>query len=288
MSVIMKGATDVTRYIVLGDSVTGAPETGYPITNLDLQYTRNRTAPVAKVDAVALAATDSAHTDNRAIEVDATSSPGLYRIDWPDAAFATGADKVILSVTGSGLHPVHEEIQLVNYNPEDGVRLGLTALPNAAADAAGGLPISDAGGLDLDAQRSDVAAILVDTGTTLQAEVDGIQADTEDIQSRLPAALVSGRMDASIGAMANNVLTAAAMAADVVNDIWQGTALTEAYAAQGAAATPAQLLYMLLSALTEFGIAGTTITTRKLDGSTSAMTYTLDDATTPTDRTRIT
>lgn len=65
-----------------------------------------------------------------------------------------------------------------------------TALPNAAADAAGGLPISDAGGLDLDAQiGTDIDAILTDTGTTLQAELDGIQADTEDIQSRLPAAL---------------------------------------------------------------------------------------------------
>ncbi len=75
-----------------------------------------------------------------------------------------------------------------------------TALPNAAADAAGGLIISDAGGLDADAMRSDVAAILVDTGTTLQAELDGIQADTEDIQSRLPAALVGGRIDATIDA----------------------------------------------------------------------------------------
>ncbi|MDX9787950.1 MAG: hypothetical protein RBT11_14285 [Desulfobacterales bacterium] len=33
---------------------------------------------------------------------------------------------------------------------DDAVRGGMTALPNAAADAAGGLPISDAGGLDLD------------------------------------------------------------------------------------------------------------------------------------------
>jgi hypothetical protein len=40
-----------------------------------------------------------------------------------------------------------------------------TALPAAAADAAGGLIVSDAGGLDADAQRSDVAAILADTGT---------------------------------------------------------------------------------------------------------------------------
>ena len=39
-----------------------------------------------------------------------------------------------------------------------------TALPNAAADAAGGLPISDAGGLDLDTQiGTDIDAILTDT-----------------------------------------------------------------------------------------------------------------------------
>lgn len=38
-----------------------------------------------------------------------------------------------------------------------------TALPNAAADAAGGLPISDAGGLDLDAQNSNVSAVKTKT-----------------------------------------------------------------------------------------------------------------------------
>ena len=47
-----------------------------------------------------------------------------------------------------------------------------SALPAAAADAAGGLVISDAGGLDADAQRADVAAILVDTGTTLDDFLD--------------------------------------------------------------------------------------------------------------------
>lgn len=74
-----------------------------------------------------------------------------------------------------------------------------TALPNAAADAAGGLIISDTGGLDADAQLvTKINDILTDTGTTLQSELDGIQADTEDIQSRLPAALVGGRIDATV------------------------------------------------------------------------------------------
>jgi hypothetical protein len=67
-----------------------------------------------------------------------------------------------------------------------------------------------------------LADILVDTGTTLQGELDGIQEDTENIQSRLPAALVSGRMDASVGAMAANTLTASALATDAVGEIADG------------------------------------------------------------------
>jgi hypothetical protein len=89
--------------------------------------------------------------------------------------------------------------------------LGGTALPDAAANAAGGLPISTAGSLDLDAQiGTKINDILTDTGTTLQAELDGIQADTEDIQTRLPAALVSGRMDSTVDGtgMESGALTA--------------------------------------------------------------------------------
>lgn len=50
-----------------------------------------------------------------------------------------------------------------NYSATRG--LAGTALPAAAADAAGGLPISDLGGLDIDTLNSNVAAILADTGT---------------------------------------------------------------------------------------------------------------------------
>jgi hypothetical protein len=46
-----------------------------------------------------------------------------------------------------------------------------------------------------------VEDILVDTATTLQGELDGIQADTEDIQARLPAALITGRMNSNVAAV---------------------------------------------------------------------------------------
>lgn len=127
--------------------------------------------------------------------------------------------------------------------------------------------------------ETDVDAVLVDTSTTLQAELDGIQADTEDIQARLPAALIGGRIDATIDATG--------MEAGAIDAILTRQ-MTESYAADGAAPTLAQALFEIMQCLTEFAISGTTITVKKRDGSTTAMTFTLDSATKPTSRTRAT
>lgn len=62
-----------------------------------------------------------------------------------------------------------------------------------------------------------------EVGGTTQTAGD-IMADTNDIQSRLPAALVSGRMDSSVGAMAANTMTAAAAAADLTTELQSGLA----------------------------------------------------------------
>lgn len=61
------------------------------------------------------------------------------------------------------------------------------------------------------------------SGTTVKTATD-VESDTSDIQARLPAALVSGRMDSSVGAMAADTLTAAAIAASAVTEIQSGLA----------------------------------------------------------------
>lgn len=61
------------------------------------------------------------------------------------------------------------------------------------------------------------------------------------------------------------------------------TALTEAYAADGAEATLSQLLYMMWSMMNSLRFITLTGTSRKLDGTTEAMTFTIDDADNPTD-----
>lgn len=247
-------------------------------------------------------------------------------------------------------------------------------------------------------------------GASVSADIAGVQSDTDNIQTRLPAALVSGRMDASVGAMAANVITAAATAIDFTTEVTAGlsmldaagvraavglasanldtqltaiddyidtevaaikaktdsltfttsgkvdatfnvagdfpqacadkvwstaaraltdktgyslaadqsgvivgavttvlngvmvstnndktgyglsasgsAAFTESYAADGAAATLPQLLYLILALLGEKAISGTTLTAKKLDGVSTAATFTLDDATTPSAITR--
>lgn len=55
------------------------------------------------------------------------------------------------------------------------------------------------------------------SATTIKTATD-VETDTADIQTRIPAALVSGRIDASVGAMAAGVLTATAIAADAITD----------------------------------------------------------------------
>lgn len=66
------------------------------------------------------------------------------------------------------------------------------------------------------------------------------------------------------------------------------TAMTESYSTDGSTRTAAQALYELMSFLFEANISSTTLTSKKIDGSTSAMTFTLSDATNPVTITRAT
>lgn len=106
---------------------------------------------------------------------------------------------------------------------------------------------------------------------TIDTVVDGIQTDLDNATDGL------GAIKTSIDGL-NNISVA-----DILT-----TQMTEAYAGDGVAPTLAQALFAILQQAGEFAISGTTITVKKLDGTTTAMTFTLDDATDPTSRTRAT
>lgn len=173
-------STDVTTYFVLRLAADGTEATGLTITNIDLQYTRSGVAPTAKVDATALAATDSAHSDNKAIEIDATDQPGLYRVDWPDAAFAAGVREVILSVKCATCFTEHLRVELETLQTGDSfARLGAPAGASVSADIAA-----------IEAQTDDIGT----AGAGLTA-IPWNSAWDAEVQSEVDDALVAQNLD---------------------------------------------------------------------------------------------
>jgi hypothetical protein len=77
-------------------------------------------------------------------EVDATNHKGVYEIQIADARFAVSSAKSLLvSISGAtNAAECDALVPLTDLDPYDAVRLGITALPNAAAAASGGLLIS--------------------------------------------------------------------------------------------------------------------------------------------------
>jgi hypothetical protein len=144
--------------------------------------------------------------------------------------------------------------------------------------------------------KTDIDAILVDTGTTLDGKidtidgiVDNILVDTAEIGSAgagLTAVPWNAAWDAEVQSEVADALAAYDPPTKAEMDAMWTTAMTESYASDGATMTPAQSLYMILCAVSEFAISSTTITGKKVDGSTTAMTWTINDATDPTSRTR--
>ena len=143
MRFMKAGATSQSIYLEVLDSTstTGGRKTGlaYNTSSLTAYYVRNGGSATA-ITLATLAAANSAYSSGGFKEVDATNMPGVYRLDLPDAAVASGATSVVVTLKGAtGMVQVSAEIQLVTFDPQDSVRMGMTALPNAAAEAAGGL-----------------------------------------------------------------------------------------------------------------------------------------------------
>lgn len=152
---------------------------------LSCYYWRENEGNAAATAVTLATATRGTWTSSGFIEKDATNMPGWYEFGVPNAAVATGAKWVEIAFRGAAnmaLTPVR--IHLVNYDPFDTVRLGLTALPNAAADGAGGLPISDAGGLDMDAIKTKtdlIPASPAATGASMALTAAAVDAVLDEV-----------------------------------------------------------------------------------------------------------
>lgn len=294
------GTTSIALRVKILDSAatTGAGKTGLTSASSGLQIgtiANNEATSTAytvagsTIETITTLGTYAAPTATkcRFKEVDATNHKGIYEIQIADARYAvSGAKSLLISISGpTDAAETDVLIPLTQFDPYDAVRGGMTALPNAAADAAGGLPISDAGGLDIDTLlgriTANVALASVCTETRL-AELDA---------ANLPTDIATAQADLDIitGADGVNLLSGTQASIDAIEAVdVLGSQMTEAYAADGVAPTLTEAIMLLLQRQTEFAIAGTTITIKKLDGTTTAATLTMDSDTAPTSSTRAT
>ncbi|HUT88684.1 MAG TPA: hypothetical protein VMY37_04260, partial [Thermoguttaceae bacterium] len=174
---IKGGSTSVSTVIRFVDSTTGIPEEGVVAATAGLAIWYRREGAV-KVDLGALndlATLDAAWNDKGILHID----DGYYRLDVADAAFAAGVGGVLIGGTATGMvaiaayHPIDEPADAIaisgdktaadnlesacdNYSAtrgltgtalpavaggaNGGVPLVGSQVPNANADAAGGLP----------------------------------------------------------------------------------------------------------------------------------------------------
>jgi hypothetical protein len=202
-----RGATSVMiRVFILDSSKTnGAGLTGLTSasTNLTIAYIReldsaSTTYTGANIQTITTIGTFQQPTDSSHIRfkaVDATAFPGLYEIHFHDSAtaFGTGDTSQAIAIniyeattTALNIGPNMVNITLVPWDPTDGVRMGMTALPNTACT----------GNASLITSGSGTDQLLVENGVA--------DADVVLWQDTSPNALASGRVDSSVGAYPGN------------------------------------------------------------------------------------
>lgn len=114
---VKPGTTSLIQLVFIRDSsvTTGAGKTGlaYNTSSLTAYYAR----PGATATAITLVTqtVTGAYSSGGFVEVDATNWPGLYRLDVPDAAIATGVRSVAILLKGAAnMEPCPLEIDLTS------------------------------------------------------------------------------------------------------------------------------------------------------------------------------
>lgn len=140
--ILKKGATSQRVGIFLQDTSKsdGSGLTGIVAANLTCYRWREDDGNANATQLSLSGGTRGTWSSGGFVEKDATNMPGLYELGLDNNGLVTGAEWVIYMLKGAtNMAPVLLEIELVDVDLFDAVHFGLSALPNAAANAANGL-----------------------------------------------------------------------------------------------------------------------------------------------------
>lgn len=224
---VVQGSTDVTIDVFIQDSTvtTGAGKTGLAYNTASLVcYFREGATATATALTLATQTVGGAHSDGGFVEIDATNMPGMYRLDLSDTIVSGTNPCVTIMLKGAtGMAPCVIELELTKFNPFDAVRGGLTALPNANAEAAGGLYTrgTGAGQINQDANGridANVGAISADATAADNAEAffDGSgYAGTNNVIPTVTTTTTATNVT-TVNGLAANAITAASINAGAI------------------------------------------------------------------------
>lgn len=221
------------------DQTAGTVDTGVTVTNIDCYYIEDGALISAKFDVVAHANGDDAFDDEEGFHM----GYGVYRIDFPDAAFDGGVGKRVQLIAIDGDGGAFTEIMEVE----------LSAPVNTVAVGGTTQTANDNG--------ADINAVLLDTGT------DGVKIGADAISA-------AGIADDAFAAehFATNALTNDALDTTWVTEIW-AIAMTDMAAAAPSATAAANIALNWLYTAWRNGY--------KTDGTNSEIVLYKDDGTTP-------
>lgn len=220
---IKAGVTDQTidLFILDSSSTTGAGLTGLTSASSGLTcYYRKGATGTAQQLTLVSQTVGGAHTDGGFVAIDGTNMPGLYRLDLSDTMVAAEGMLTVLLKGATNMAPVVAELEIVDIDIYDSVRLGLTALPNAAAEASGGLATLSAAQSSNGTIPANMVAISGDVtaADNLEAATDGTGYNVGG--GSIVAASVTGAVGSVTGNVAgsvNSVTTGVSLAANSVN-----------------------------------------------------------------------
>jgi hypothetical protein len=134
----------------------------------------------------------------------------------------------------------------------------------------------------------DNATFAADVGSTAYAtNIIALAADKAIVNAALGTAAELAKVPKSDSTVSWNATALAAINAQLV-DVVATDVIADSIPAHEARPTIAQALLLITRLLTEKAVSTTTVTINKEDGTTAALTLTLDDATNPTSITRAT
>jgi hypothetical protein len=131
---VIAGSTSVSIIVRLVATTTGAPVTGLAFGSITAYYLAQGATPQS-IALSALGSVNAVYSSGGWYELDSTHMPGLYRLDLPNAMFASGPDFVELSVLGTGAQPFQVQLTITGDVPQSGDAYGYITSPFETAAA---------------------------------------------------------------------------------------------------------------------------------------------------------